>query len=304
MTYNSFWDAATASLQASAQNASLASYNLWQMPVAYWQTVSSIMGLRSNTAQNMQHLWANCCTQLTTCKTPTQVAQCLQTYQQQATLCLTQLNLQTHQYRAELWRNCQILAQRSNTQATQAEGYTATANINRFAGPNIKPVTTQPAPTFATAQAAAPAAPAPTYLKGWFVPTAQKSQTKPQIKPQIKPNSSAIETAMLQPQPEPQPAPTAAPTQIEPKIEQKAQVKPQPEPKPQPKSEPSLPLTPEPIPVAMAVGQSFSSATSTISSTAESVMRSSSGATVASAAATRRSVLARHASRKGRLGRR
>ncbi len=73
------------------------------------------------------------------------------------------------------------------------------------------------------------------------------------------------------------------------------------------KQQVTLPLTPtepEPTPMPMAVGQSFSSATPTISSTAESVMRTSSGATVASAAATRRSVLARHATRKGRLGRR
>lgn len=282
MSPNPFWNAYTECLNTAQKQASTCSYSLWQMPAVYWQTVSSIMGLRSASVLTLQQAWAEFCTTLATCKTPAQVAACLNTYQQQAMLCCTDLNVQTHKYRAELWHNWQVLAQRCTPQHNSHTSWMHTATPTPSYSQTKAPE--QPKPyTAPTPCASVPSTPAPTFLKGWFVagPTPKSTPVTANSTPTTA-QKPAEPIKAVQPTPQPEAAKPQAPrTEPKPQQSQTAQE--------------SLP---------MAVGQSYSSATPIVSSTADSVMRIGNAASAASAAATRRSVLARHSTRKSRLSRR
>ncbi len=305
----SFWDNALSQSQKTMQHQSFNSYNLWQMPVAYWQTVSTIMGLRASATQQLCQQLLTGCAQLSGCKNPTDWANTCLSIQRQCASTLTQLHLSTHQNRAELWRNWQILA----TRAAPLGSFSAwqpQAGVWMQAQPAAHSVSSA-APTLAPSAGAGYGVQQP---KGWFVagnpstkattnpatPTAQARVPEPaqaiatkakaanannvtEIRPQNLPTQAAQDT----------PKPASQSQNLLFAVGQNYAAAPQHGASTAPA--PAADRAPEPSAAGHAV---------TVSATANSVMRTGSGASIgAAAAATRRSVLARHASRKGRLSR-
>jgi hypothetical protein len=261
--------------------------DFWQAPAAYWQTVAGIMSARSQTTSQITTQAISTAQQCTQAGWPQAVGLWSQFYGQSLQQ-LTQLNMHTHQQRMALLQQWQNLSAR-NTYTPSITDFFTTSNQPFSA---TTPTTTQAASSY-------------TYIPGTFIPgprpnTSQASSapspanqaTLPSIPAQTKLATPAIplQTKLAQP---------AIPEQKQftpPSIPQQKHL------------EPSIPLqtafaTPRATTQAVVASMGNAALANVVSSTANSVARSSIGATAASAAAARRSVVARRATRRSRIAR-
>jgi hypothetical protein len=262
----------------------------WQGPAAYWQTVASIMNLRSQALQSTLSLGVDTWQNILKSQSWPEAVKIMTAAQGQAWCQGVNLNAFTTQQRALLLQQLRLLASRGASEIPQP-GTTSAGATSRPAEPQAKGTEAQAK----TQLAAAPSSQPPVYLKGTFYPA------KPPITaPQTAANGNQ---AGGQGEGEPKPAainqttnkevvaPLVSPTQAEVKVNPQA-----------------MPIvSPPAVGMEGATGGDGTNLFQlglprTVSVTGEnSVMRSSSGAAIGASAATRRSVIARRNQRKNRL---
>lgn len=273
-------DTSTSQFSTTLAQANQAVASFWQIPAAYWQTVGSIMGARSQTATAMATtlhetaqktmssqslpecvgLWASCWGQ---------------NIQQ-----LTQLNMHTHQNRMALMQQCQHLITRSWMDAS-----TAITTPTQH---------TSPTPASASQPRAMSHSPSPTFMRGTFIPAATK--TPATVQPSI-PLQTGFAKAHIPAQKEL--ASPVIPSQTKlaaPAIPQQQRIM------------PAIPqqtsfATPRQTEQMVTASMGNAALSPVVSTTANSVVRSATGHTVAASAAARRSVVARRNTRRTRLAR-
>ncbi len=239
----------------------------WQGPSAYWQTVAGIMNQRGQTADALFGLQLQALQKFASCRSWADYVGACSQLQAQCVLQFTELTVHTQQQRQNLWQTWQLLATRqapSNLFSQWSAGLPHTAQ----AQPTVS--TSKAEVKSSVAQPAATAAPNPSRVN---VPTVPAATIKPETK---------LERLPL---PEAAPAVSAPQTQAKLQAEQSTAM-------PVAETVSTAPSSPQPLPFP------------TISRTGDaSVVRSGTGATIAAAAATRRSVIARRSQRKTRLAR-